>query len=189
MNFSPTTFTTVFKICLYTSCFGSSVCPHSIFWWHFANSSKLLKNNLIAANLNEVKSSSLTKWFFKSLEESTKCHQKILCGHTDGSKQLAYRHILKTVVKVVEEQFIFFVFFQFTCDPPRWSPLIFAARVCSTTEGSCFQFVRDITRVESGGYENKFLVSHSRGVGRDLLPPSIKCGRRWKSNHLVQKQS
>ena len=40
------------------------------------------------------------KWFFKSLEESAKCHQKILCGHTDESKCLAYRHILKTVVKV-----------------------------------------------------------------------------------------
>ena len=45
------------------------------------------------------------KWFFKSLEESPKWHQKILCGHTDESKHLAYRHILKTAVKVVEEKF------------------------------------------------------------------------------------
>ena len=45
-----------------------------------------------------------------SLEESAKCHQKILCGHTDESKQLAYRHILKTVVKVVEEKFNFLCF-------------------------------------------------------------------------------
>ena len=42
------------------------------------------------------------KWFFKSLEESAKCHQRILCEQTDESKCLVYRHILKTVVKVVE---------------------------------------------------------------------------------------
>ena len=41
-----------------------------------ANSSKLLKNHLIAGNLTEVKSSSLAKWFFKSLGELAKCHQK-----------------------------------------------------------------------------------------------------------------
>ena len=69
-----------------------------------------MKNHLIAANLNEVKSSSLTKWFFKSLEELAKCHQKILCEHTDESKHLAYRHILKTVVKVVEEKLKFLYF-------------------------------------------------------------------------------
>ena len=60
-NFSYNTFTTGFKICLYARHFDSSVCPHEIFWWHFANSSKLLKNHLIAENLNEVKSSSLKK--------------------------------------------------------------------------------------------------------------------------------
>ena len=53
------------------------------------------------------------KWFFKSLEESAKCCQKILCGHTDESKCLAYRHILKTVVKVVEEKFNFLCFSRF----------------------------------------------------------------------------
>ena len=52
-------------------------------------------------NLNEVKSSSLTKWFFKSLEELAKCCQKILCAHTDESKRPPHRHILKTVVKVM----------------------------------------------------------------------------------------
>ena len=109
-NCSSTTFTTVFRIRLYTRCFDSSVCPHKLFWWHFVDSSKLLKNHLIAANLNEVKSSSLTKCFFKSLEESTKCCQKSLCGHTDESKHLVYRHILKTVVKVVEEKFKFLCF-------------------------------------------------------------------------------
>ena len=42
---------------------------------------------------------------FKSLEELAKCHQKILWGHTCESKHVAYRHILKTVVKVLEEKF------------------------------------------------------------------------------------
>ena len=73
-NFSCSTFTTGFKICLYARHFDSSVCPHE---WHFADSSKLLKNHLITENFNEVKSSSLKKLFFKSLEKSVKCHQKI----------------------------------------------------------------------------------------------------------------
>ena len=38
------------------------------------------------------------------------CHQKILCVHTDELKCLVYRHILKTVVKVVEEKFNFLCF-------------------------------------------------------------------------------
>ena len=107
-NFFCTTFTTVFKICLYASSFDSSVCPHKIFWWHFANSSKLLKivNEL---DFTSFKFSAI-KWFFKSLEESAKCHQKFLCGHTDESKCLAYRHFLKAVVKVVEEKFSFLYF-------------------------------------------------------------------------------
>ena len=67
----------------------------------FANSSKLLKKHLITENLNEVKSSSLKKLFFKSLEKSAKCCQKIPCGQTDESKCLAHRHILKPVVKVL----------------------------------------------------------------------------------------
>ena len=94
-------FLNVFKICLYGGHFDSSVCPQKVFWQHFADSSKHLKNHLIAENLNEVKSSSLIKWFFKSLKELVKCCQKILCGHTDESKCPPYRHILKTVVKEV----------------------------------------------------------------------------------------
>ena len=42
---------------------------------------------------------------FQSLEESAKCRQKISCGQTDELKCLAYRHILKPVVKV-----LYFVF-------------------------------------------------------------------------------
>ena len=129
LNFSSTTFSTVFKICLYARCFESSVCEHKIFWWHFANFSKLLKKHFVnELDLTSFKFAAI-KWFFKSLELA-KCCQKKLCGHTDESKHLAYRHILKTVVKVVEEKFNFFVFFlnliqvyQFTCNPPRWSPL------------------------------------------------------------------
>ena len=110
LYFSSTTFTTVFKICLYARCFDSSVCPHKIFWQHFANSSKLLKNHFVnELDLTSIKFAAI-KWFFKSLEELAKCCQKILCGHTDESKHLAYRHILKTVVKVVEEKFNFLCF-------------------------------------------------------------------------------
>ena len=91
-------------------CFDSSVCPHKIFSWHFANSSKLLKNNFVnELDLTSFKFAAI-QWFFKSLEESEKCHQKILCGHTDESKCLANKHILKTVVKVVEEKFNFLYF-------------------------------------------------------------------------------
>ena len=81
-NFSHSTFTTGFNICLYARYFDSSVCRHEIFGWHFADSSKLLKNHLIAENLNEVKSSSLKKLY-----------------------------ILKPVVKVQEEKFTFLCFF------------------------------------------------------------------------------
>ena len=110
LNFSSSTFTTVFKICLWARCFDSSVCPHKIFWRHFADSSKLLKNHFV----NELDLTSfkfaVIKWFFKSLEKLAKCHQKILCGHSDESKYLAYIHILKTVVKVMEEKFNFLCF-------------------------------------------------------------------------------
>ena len=44
---------------------------------------------------------SAIKWFFKSLEELAKHCQKSPCGQTDESKCLVYRHILKTVVKVL----------------------------------------------------------------------------------------
>ena len=88
-EFSSTTFTTVFKICLYVRHFDSSVCPHKIFWWHFADSSKLLKNHFVnELDLTSFKFSAI-KWFFKSLEELAKWHQKILHGHTDESKHLA----------------------------------------------------------------------------------------------------
>ena len=85
-------------------------------------SSSLLKNHLIAENLNEVKSSSLQKLFFKSLEKSAKCRQKISCGQTDESKRLMYRHILKPVTKVHKEKFSFLCFFSLAAirhtDPP-----------------------------------------------------------------------
>ena len=93
-NFSSCTFTTGFKICQYARCFDSSVCPNGTFWRYF---SKLLKNNFF----NEFDLTSAIKCFFKSLEELAKCHQNISCGQTDESKCLAYRHILKPVVKVL----------------------------------------------------------------------------------------
>ena len=110
LNFSSTTFTTVLKICLYARCFDSSVCPHKFFWQHFADSSKLLKNHFVnELDLTSFKFAAI-KWFFKSLEELAKYHQKILCRITDESKCLVYRHILKRVVKVVEEKLNFLCF-------------------------------------------------------------------------------
>ena len=99
------------KACMLDVLFHQYV-QHKIFWCHFANSSKLLKNHFVnELDLTSFKFSA-TKWFFKSLEELAKCHQKIACGHTDESKCLAYRHILKTVVKVVEEKFHFLCFLE-----------------------------------------------------------------------------
>ena len=64
-----------FKICLYTRHFDSSVCSHALFSWHFANSSKLLKNNFFnELDLTSFKFSAI-KWFFKSLEKLAKCHK------------------------------------------------------------------------------------------------------------------
>ena len=62
---------------------------------------KFIKKHLIAENLNEVKSSSLTILFFKSSENLAKCHQKMSLGQTDELKWLVYRHILKTFLKVL----------------------------------------------------------------------------------------
>ena len=60
-----------------------------------------LQNNFFnKLDLTSFKFSAI-KWFFKSLEESAKCHQKIPCGQIDESKCLAYRYILKPVVKVL----------------------------------------------------------------------------------------
>ena len=64
----------------------------------------ILKNHFVnELDLTLFKFSAI-KWFFKSLEELPKCCQKIFCGHTDESKRPPYRHILKTVVKVVKEK-------------------------------------------------------------------------------------
>ena len=72
---------TVFKICLSTRHFDSSVSLLGIFRLHLVNSSKFLKKHLIANDLNEVELSSMTKSFFKSLVR--KCRQNIPCGQTD----------------------------------------------------------------------------------------------------------
>ena len=54
------------------------------------------------------------------------CCQKILCGHTDEPKCIVYRHILKTVVKVVEEKFKFLCFFSLSAlISPKQGLLVF----------------------------------------------------------------
>ena len=89
--FSSSFFTIDFKICLYASCFDTSHCPHDILWLHFANSSKLWENKNV-------------KFFTQSFEELAKCSHNMSCGQCEASKQLAYRHILKSIVKKLEEK-------------------------------------------------------------------------------------
>ena len=42
--------------------------------------------------------------FLKSFEELAKCSQNMSCGQCEVSKRLAYRHILKSIVKKLEEK-------------------------------------------------------------------------------------
>ena len=65
-------------------------------------------NTLIIHNTSELRAISLqdqNQVWSQNLDlitcSSAQSRQKILCGLTDESKHLAYRHILKTVVKVV----------------------------------------------------------------------------------------
>ena len=87
-----------------------------IFHMEFSDGTLLIllnfkKNNFVnEIDLTSFKFTAIIR-FFKSLQESAKCKQKIPCGQTDESKHLAYRHILETVVKVLEEKFKIFVFF------------------------------------------------------------------------------
>ena len=94
-------FTIDFKICLYARRFDTSHCLHDIFWLHLVNSPKLWENYLITENLNEVHWHIL---FSQSFEELAKCSQNMSCGQCEVSKCLAYRHILKSVVKKLEEK-------------------------------------------------------------------------------------
>ena len=52
----------------------------------------------------------IDKMVFQKFRKLAKWRQKILCSHTDESKHLAFRHILKTIEKVMEEKFKFFCF-------------------------------------------------------------------------------
>ena len=56
---------------------------------------------MIAENLNEVHWHIL---FSQSFEELTKCSQNMSCGQCEVSKNLVYRHILKSIVKKLEEK-------------------------------------------------------------------------------------
>ena len=99
--FSSSFFTIDFKICLYARRFDTSHCPHDIFWLRLVNSPNLWENNLIAEKLNEVHWHIL---FSQSFEELAKCSQNMSCGQCDVSKCLAYTHILKSIVKKLEEK-------------------------------------------------------------------------------------
>ena len=99
--FSSSFFTIDFKICLYARHFDTSHCPHDIFWLHFANSSKLWENKMCQRTSFKF---SAIKLFSESFGELTRCSQKMSCGQCEVSKRLAYRHILKSIVKKLEEK-------------------------------------------------------------------------------------
>ena len=46
----------------------------------------------------------ITHLFSQSFEELAKCSQNMSCGQCAVSKHLAYRHILKSIVKKLEEK-------------------------------------------------------------------------------------
>ena len=99
--FSSSFFTIDFKICLYARCFDTSHCPHDIFWLHLVNSPKLWENNLIAENfgMKFIDTFCFLKGL-KNLQSVVKIH------HVDNviSNCLVYRHILKSIVKKLEEK-------------------------------------------------------------------------------------
>ena len=99
--FSSSFFTIDFKIRLYARHFDTSHCPRDIFWLHLVNSPKLWENNLIIENLNEVHWHIL---YSESFEELAKCSQNMSRGQCEVSKYLVYRHILKSIVKKLEEK-------------------------------------------------------------------------------------
>ena len=49
--------------------------------------------------------------FSQSFEELAKCSQSMSCGHCKVSKRLAHTHILKSIVKKLEEKNQKFSFF------------------------------------------------------------------------------
>ena len=74
---------------------------HIFHMTYFDYTLSILQNNLIAENLNEIHWHIL---FSPSFEELAKCSQNISCGQCEVSKHLAYRHILKSIVKKLEEK-------------------------------------------------------------------------------------
>ena len=56
---------------------------------------------MITENLNEVHWHIL---FCQRFEELAKCSQNMSCGQCDVSKRLVHRHILKSIVKKLEEK-------------------------------------------------------------------------------------
>ena len=100
--FSSSFFTIDFKICLYARHLDD------IFWLNFANSSKLWENKM--CQWTSFKFSAI-KSFSQSFGELTRCCQNTSCGQCEASKCLVHRHILKSIVKKLEEKNQKFSFF------------------------------------------------------------------------------
>ena len=73
---------------------------------------KSLRKQFLSKNLIELRSSFLhSKSFCQSFGELAKCHQSIPYGQCDVSKYLVYNHILKSIVKELNEKVAKIVFF------------------------------------------------------------------------------
>ena len=86
--------------------------PHIVhmtyFDYTFANYSKLWENKM--CQWTSFKFSAI-KLFSQCFGELTRCTQNMSCGQCEVSKHLAYRYILKSIVKKLEENNQKFSFF------------------------------------------------------------------------------
>ena len=68
---------------------------------HFDYTLSILQNSLITENLNDVHWHIL---FSQSFKELAKCSQNMSCEQCEVLKSLAHRHVLKLIVKKLEEK-------------------------------------------------------------------------------------
>ena len=86
--------------------------PHIVHMTYFDYTLPILQNfeKTKCANESPFKFSAI-KLFSQSFGELTRCSQNMSCGQSEVSKCLVYRHILKSIVKKLEEKNQKFIFF------------------------------------------------------------------------------
>ena len=85
--------------------------PHIVHLTYFDYTLPILQNFEKTKCANELHSISAIKLFSQSFGELSRCSQNMSCGQCEVSKCLAYRHILKSIVKKLEEKTQKFSFF------------------------------------------------------------------------------